>query len=227
VEVLVKQNDDLEQFAYIVSHNLRSPIAQILGLTNLFRGEQNAENQELIEMLRNSAKNLDIVIKDLNHVLDIKTQHSKQYEEVNVIEVLKLTLKKFEQELQDKKVRINMKVDENISTIYAVKEYVENIIYQYISNAIKFRKLHKTLVLEIELHQNFTHIVFLVADNGLGIYDTKKIFKLYQRQHLEIEGKGLNLFLVKTQMELLGGEVSVESIEGKGSIFTACFKIKS
>jgi tetratricopeptide (TPR) repeat protein len=227
VEVLIKQKDDLEQFAYIVSHNLRSPIAQVLGLTNLFVKENNLENQEVIEMLRNSAKNLDMVITDLNHVLDIKAQHShKKYENIKLGEVVQEILAKLSEELQQISATVETKIDRQLET-FGIKEYVENVAYQYIHNAIKFRKKLQPLHLEIEVAELNEQIIFKVTDNGLGIFDTKKIFRLYQRQNAEIDGKGLDLFLVKTQMEVLEGNVFVESTEGQGSTFGAYFKKNS
>lgn len=224
IEVLGKQKEDLEQFAYIVSHNLRSPITQILGLTNLFVAETDKENVELIKMLHTSAQNLDIVITDLNHVLDIKGRNTKKYEEVNLQEITEKIVKKYENELHQLHAILEIRVSCKNPIIYTIKEYAENVISQYISNAIKFRNTHIDLMINISITETQNHIIFSVADNGLGIFDTKKIFRLYQRQHVEIEGKGLNLFLVKTQMEVLDGMVSVDSEEGKGSVFSAYFK---
>lgn len=226
IEVLGKQNEDLEQFAYIVSHNLRSPITQILGLTSLFTTETNQENVELIKMLQSSAQNLDVVITDLNHVLDIKGQHTKTYEDVNLTEIVEKIAQKFENQLHEFHATLQINVNCINSTIYVIKEYAENVLSQYIANAIKYRNIRKDLMVKIKLYDNEKYIIVSVSDNGLGIFDTKKIFRLYQRQHVEIEGKGLNLFLVKTQMEVLDGMVSVESEEGKGSVFSAYFKKK-
>lgn len=224
VEVLIKQKEDIEQFAYIVSHNLRSPIAQILGLTELFIKDENIENQELIQMLKNSAKSLDMVITDLNHVLDIKAQHShKKYEPIKVGNVVDEILVRFSEELKQVSATVETKIDKELQTV-GIREYVENIAYQYIHNAIKFRKKSQSLCLVIEVAEQENMIVFKVTDNGLGIFDTKKIFRLYQRQNTEIDGKGLDLFLVKTQMEVLEGSVFVESTEGQGSTFGAYFK---
>ncbi len=224
IEVLAKQKEDLEQFSYIVSHNLRSPITQILGLTNLFVAETDKENTELIKMLHASAQNLDVVITDLNHVLDIKGRKTKKYDEINLQEITERIAKKYEDKLQQIHATLQIHVNCKNPIIYTVKEYAENVINQYISNSIQYRNTRNDLIINILITEMQNHVVLSVSDNGLGIFDTKKIFRLYQRQHVEIEGKGLNLFLVKTQMEVLDGMVSVESEEGKGAVFSAYFK---
>lgn len=225
VEVLVKQNEDLEQFAYIVSHNLRSPIAHILGLTDVFEKQTDEEEtDQIIQMLQHSAKSLDIVIKDLNSVLDIKGHKIKQFELIAIGELVEKMVQNFAQELENIEAKLVLEIDNNLPIIYTIREYVENAIYQYIANAIKYSRKDTKVEIFVNVFETKNHVAFSVKDNGLGIFDCKKIFKLYQRQHIEIEGKGVNLFLVKTQVDVLNGYVTVTSEENKGSTFSAYFR---
>lgn len=225
VEKLVDQNKDLEQFAYIVSHNLRSPIAHILGLTALFEltNEENTENKEMIGRLQHAAQSLDLVISDLNHILDIKGTHIKTYETIDLNETITKVLASFAPELQ----AIEAQVQTNLcatSKLFVIKEYVENTVFQLLSNAIKFRAARRPLQVMLQTFENENYIVLEITDNGLGVYDDSKLFRLYQRQHPEIAGKGLGLFLVKTQIDVLDGKIEAESKENVGATFRGFFK---
>ncbi len=227
VEKLVDQNKDLEQFAYVVSHNLRSPIAHILGLTVLLTTyeETNAESVEMINRLQEAAKNLDLVITDLNHILDIKGTHIKKYEVVDFQETISKVISYFQPELDQMGAAVAVHFQAT-NLLYSIKEYIENTVFQLVSNAIKFRAARRPLLLEITTKEDDNYVILEVKDNGLGIFDVSKLFRLYQRQHPDMAGKGLGLFLVKTQIEVLDGKIEAESKENEGSIFRVWLKKK-
>ncbi|MFM7859037.1 MAG: sensor histidine kinase, partial [Flammeovirgaceae bacterium] len=112
----------------------------------------------------------------------------------------------------------------NVVTIQA---YVQNIFLTLLDNAIKYRDLNKQLEVRVTARSEGGYLCINFSDNGLGI-DTEqyggKLFNLYARFHPEIEGKGMGLFLVKMQLEAMGGRISVESVVGLGTTFTLYFK---
>ena len=107
--------------------------------------------------------------------------------------------------------------------MYSVKAYIESIIYNLVSNALKYRSETRTSKIDISFFSNENYWEIRVKDNGLGIDLEKykdKLFGLYKRFHTHIEGKGMGLYLVKVQVESLGGEVDVDSIENEWTAFT-------
>jgi signal transduction histidine kinase len=228
VDNLSRQNQDLAQFSYIVSHNLRSPVARILGLINIFNENKYEDefNKQIIAHLKQTTTELDTVIKDLTQIIAIRNSLDKTKEKVNLYEVLHLTQEVLKDEIQKTNAEIisNFQI---IDYIYSIKSYVQSIIYNLLSNAIKYRseKRNLLIILKTELIDNF--VCLSVQDNGLGMdlskTDAYKVFGLYQRLHDHVEGKGMGLFLVKTQIESLGGKVEIESQLDIGTTFKVYF----
>ncbi|GAB4480590.1 MAG: hypothetical protein OHK0057_34230 [Thermoflexibacter sp.] len=225
VESLSQRNKDLEQFSYIVSHNLRAPIAHLIGLANIFNKEvpEDPMNQEILTHVQKAAYNLDVIVRDLTHILSIRNNLSLQKERINLPELTQEVLENFKEDITQATPQINLNFNQ-VSYIYSVKSHIENILLQLISNALKYRKKRVALQMEISaIVSENNQFCLTVKDNGLGIDLTKvdpyKIFGLYQRMHTHVDGKGLGLYLVKTQVEALGGKVEVESEENVGSTF--------
>jgi signal transduction histidine kinase len=119
--------------------------------------------------------------------------------------------------------------DFSVQTYYAIPAYIDSIFYNLISNAIKYRSLERNPEISITTLIENDSLVLLVKDNGLGM-DTKKlkdkIFTLYQRFHHHVEGKGIGLFLVKTQVEALNGTIEISSKVNEGTTFTIRLPLK-
>jgi PAS domain S-box-containing protein len=224
---LIQRNKDLEQFAYIVSHNLRSPVANIMGITDAIHSNKLAPEAEtqMKEYLVTSVKKLDDVIKDLNHILQIKSNVSEEKETVHFSELLadiqlsidSLVRKEGVQFITDFK-----EVDEMIT----LKSYLYSIFFNLISNSIKYRSPQTAPIIEITSRKSPTGIELVFKDNGLGIDLGKRreqVFGLYKRFHSHTEGKGMGLYMVKTQVETLGGKISIQSEVNKGTEFRIVF----
>jgi signal transduction histidine kinase len=227
-ESLLQRNKDLEEFSYIVSHDLRGPVANMLGLTALFRNPAMPAEQykDLVPYLEESAKRLDTTIRDLNEVLSIRNNAMKTRESVNVIEALEFITKSLKTEISENQVKILTDFSQ-LNEIYTVKSYLESILYNLISNAIKFRSPNRAPQVRLQAIQGSDFDCLTVSDNGLGIdlrSGTYKIFGLYQRMHTHTEGKGFGLYLVQTQIEALNGKIEVESQIGQGTTFKVYFK---
>ena len=101
------------------------------------------------------------------------------------------------------------------------------MIQNLITNAIKYRSPERRLKIEINTTEDKEYVYLKVKDNGIGFDSSKygeKIFKLYERVHHNIEGKGLGLYLIKTQIEALNGKIDVNSIPNEGAIFIVSIK---
>ena len=223
---LIEHNNQLEQFAFIAAHNLRAPLTRVLGLANLIQmGETEEDKQTALDKLISSTHDMDQVVKDLNAILNIK-RHTGNFSEVDLNESLTRTKRILEKEIEDTGTRIINNFSE-ADRVYAIAPYVESILYNLISNAIKYRDPERSPHIAIKTTHENEFVCLAVMDNGLGI-DLKKyrqnIFSLYKRFHLHVEGKGLGLYLVKTQIEALGGRVEVRSEPNEGTTFQIYFK---
>ncbi|MEO5601849.1 MAG: ATP-binding protein [Cyclobacteriaceae bacterium] len=223
---LIEHNNQLEQFAFIAAHNLRAPLTRVLGLANLIQmGPTEQDKQIALEKLISSTHDLDQVIKDLNAILNIK-RHTGNFTEVDLNESLTRTKRILEKEIEDTQTKIIVNFSE-ADKVYAIGPYVESILYNLISNAIKYRDPERAPFIAIKTTHEKEFVCLAVMDNGLGIDLSKyqqSVFSLYKRFHLHVEGKGLGLYLVKTQIEALGGRVEVKSEPNEGATFLVYFK---
>ncbi len=225
---MVQRNRDLEQFAFIISHNLRAPTANIIGFTeNLRDGTLSPEEQkEFLLGLSMSVSRLDTVIKDMNTILQVKREVNEKKELVcfsKMVNDIFISIGN----LIDKH-RVQVKTDfAEVDEIYSLKAYMHSIFYNLISNSIKYCKPDEAPVIEIISRKENGKTVLYFKDNGLGIdMKTKsdKVFGLYKRFHSHVEGKGMGLFMVKTQVESLGGKITIDSELNKGTEFKIEFE---
>jgi len=220
---IVQRNSDLEQFSYIVSHNLRAPVANILGLGDLLEQEDYTPEvkNNFLEALLDNVKRLDVVISDLNSILQVKGNLDTKKEKVILNELVDSIKSSIQNIIEKEKAEITTNFD--VPAIHTVQSYLHSIFYNLIVNSIKYSKpgMPPQIVIRSELKEG--SVVLTFEDNGLGIDLVKKredVFGLYKRFHHQIEGKGMGLFLVKTQVELLGGKISIESKVNAGTKFT-------
>ncbi len=216
-EELIDQNTQLEQFAFITAHNIRGPVARIKGLVNLLHtGDEN-----LIDLLTTSVNNLDEVISDLSSVLSIRKGLGNLAERVELKSQLQLTINMLADEIT--KVGGYVNIDQ-FQKVYVdgLRPYVHSIFYNLIHNALKYSSPDRPVFISCLNALEDDRVKIMVEDNGIGIdmrYAKGKIFKLYQRFHPEVTGKGFGLFLTLTQVEAMGGTISVESKLNEGTRF--------
>ncbi|HET6990467.1 MAG TPA: PAS domain S-box protein, partial [Bacteroidia bacterium] len=225
---LIRQNKDLEQFAYIISHNLRAPVANILGLSQIIQSENLDEYSYKMSLsgLSSSVQKLDNIIVDLNKILQVKREINEKKESVQfsmLVDDIKLSVRHF---LEEEEVLIYTDFS-IVNEIFTLKSYLHSIFYNLIANSIKYRSPDRKPVIEITSRETDNFIVLIFKDNGIGI-DLKangdKIFGLYKRFHLNVEGRGMGLFMVKTQVETLSGKITVSSEINKGTQFVLEFE---
>ncbi|HEY9007666.1 MAG TPA: two-component regulator propeller domain-containing protein [Ohtaekwangia sp.] len=226
---LVEYNQQLEQFAFISAHNLRAPVARILGLGHILEIANSDLNEarSIIDKIVFTTQELDRVVKDLNTVLDLRRNSTSVIAPVNLEEELRLIKINLEKEIQDTHT-IFIEDFSKGDTLWGVKPYIDSIFMNLISNAIKYRHPRRNPVITIRSEVHDDQLYINIQDNGLGIdlnLYKEKLFMLYSRFHLHVEGKGMGLFLVKTQVSAMGGKIDVTSNLNEGTCFRLAFKL--
>jgi signal transduction histidine kinase len=218
---LVHRTNRIEQFAYMISHNLRAPIARLLGLTNIFKSATSEEERnDLINKTNLSASELDQVVKDLSGIMQIHRLSTEVFSEVNFENVLKKVKQILETEIRE--TRAEFQISFNKKSFYSLPPYIDNIFYNLISNSIKYRHSQRSPIISIKSNLIENVIVLEFSDNGLGLDKNaykENIFGLYKRVHFHVEGRGIGLYLVKSQIEMLGGTIEVHSEVDNGTTF--------
>ncbi len=230
-EELIEYNRQLEQYSFMTAHNLRAPVARILGLCNLLEMESIDVDEKLMiaKQIAASTQLLDEVIKDINYIFEIKRKTELCYQLISLEEVVNKVRFLLENEIQEAQGQIITDFQQ-VQHLYTSAPYTESIFYNLISNAIKFRHPYRQLLVHIRSEKVNQFIKVSIQDNGIGIdldQHKSKMFHLYKRFHLHVAGKGMGLFLVKTQIERLGGRIEVESTPQQGTKFEVYFPEKS
>ncbi|WP_176956177.1 sensor histidine kinase [Catalinimonas alkaloidigena] len=227
-QALEMRNRELEQFSYIISHNLRSPVNNITSLGYLIQeaGPNDPQMPVFLEGITKSTARLASVIQDLSLILQLKQSASDKKEPVQFSELFNAVQLSIQSSIAEAKADIQTDFRE-VDEMVTLRAYLYSIFYNLISNAIKYRRPEVPLQLLIKSQRMGERVVRLTfKDNGKGI-DLKKageqFFGLYQRFHNHVDGKGMGLFMVKNQVEALGGRIYVESEVDQGTEFTIDF----
>jgi signal transduction histidine kinase len=174
-----------------------------------------------------SVQKMDTIIKDLNYILQIKKEVSEIKGFVLFAELVNDIKLSIENIILQERVIIHCDFDE-ASGFLTVKSYLYSIFYNLIINSIKYRRPGVPPIIDIKSRLHAKNIELVFSDKGLGIDLKRKgneVFGLFKRFHYHIEGKGMGLFMTKTQVQTLGGEISVASELNKGTTFTISFPL--
>lgn len=221
LDITNKQNEKLRNFADIVSHNLRSHSGGITGILDLLRIEypKLLEN-ELVQLLVSGAENLRLTVADLNEIIKVNLTNLVT-SEVSVYDAIQKNEDILNLQIKSSNFTIIKQVDKHL-TVEAIPAYIDSIILNMMTNAIKYRSLKRQSYLKIYAIDEKSSIILCFEDNGLGI-DLKmhhhKLFNLYKTFHNHEDSRGLGLFMTKNQVESMGGDIEVESKVDVGTIF--------
>ncbi len=227
-ERLIAQNQQLEQYAFITSHNLRSPVAQIKGLVNILEqnGQFNKQARETLRRLFESSLGLERVIDDLSTILKLEKDMQQPWQEVDLCMEVDGIIDSLKGIIEKKLITIKKHPIPNC-TVKALRPYVYSVFHNIIENAVKYSDDKKDdSFIKIEFSESPEFSIVAITDNGIGIdmdAASGKLFQMYQRFNNTHPGQGFGLFLVKSQMEAMEGKVEVDSVFGQGTIFTLYF----
>ncbi len=225
---LRKKNNELEKFAYITSHNLRAPVVNLISLTEL--QQETSLSQELQDEIRQNihecVRQLDNTLNDLVEIVASQSGKSAKSEDLDLQTELNIVIKTIENQIRNSGAKIEVNFAKDLK-IHFPRHYLHSILVNLFTNTIKYKSKDRNLVISLKTREgkDFTQLFF--SDNGIGINLDKygnKIFGLYQRFHSNIEGKGLGLYIIKSQIEAMDGKIEVDSLPDVGTTFCIYFK---
>lgn len=225
---LTKVNKDLKQLSYTTSHDLRSPIGNLLSLIKLIDYDKitDPDNLKYLNFIKQSAENISQTVNDSVDVLIQKDELNVKIEKVNLQEHLNNVLGSIQSLLQSSKVTIKADFSE-LDTIKFNKAYLESIFLNLITNSIKYARPDLLPEIIIQSKRINDQNQLIISDNGLGFDVEKvkeKVFGLHQTFHNAEDSKGIGLYLVYNHINSLGGRITLESKVNEGATFTLFFK---
>lgn len=231
LDTLEDQNKRLINFAHIVSHNLRSHTGNIGMLLSLFESEYPdlVVNNELFGHLTDASKNLNETVQHLNEVVVINTKIHDNLQKLNLNEFAQKALENVSGLAKDANCAISNKTN-NSTMVMAIPAYLESIIINFLTNAIKYRSPKRVSRATINNYIDGNYCVLQITDNGLGIdleKHGKKLFGMYKTFHNNKNARGIGLFITKNQVEAMGGKIEVNSQVDVGTEFKIYLKLAS
>jgi PAS domain S-box-containing protein len=233
LQLITSQNKRLHNFTHIVSHNLKTHIGNLKNILEFYdASESEKERKDLVNHLKSISESLTTTIVDLDDIISIKSKSNSNQlnERVNLFNCTNKITESLDIDIKSKNITIynGLRMDDALITN---KAYLESIIYNLISNGIKYSDPNKKSQILIQSVHTKETIKILIADNGIGI-DTAKfknqLFEMYQTFHgtKREDSRGIGLYITKTQVEALNGTIELDSELHKGSTFTLTFKKK-
>lgn len=221
---LSQSNKELEQFAYVASHDLQEPLRMVASYIQLlqrrYKGNLTAEADEFINYAVDGVVRMKTLINDLLAYSRVNTKEAP-LEDVDINSLVEQNRKNLAAAIEETGAEIHA---EDLPVVRANKMQMNQLLQNLISNAIKFRKPDTKPVVNISAKHAGDEWIFTVSDNGIGIDKefSDKIFIIFQRLHnsSEYPGTGIGLAICKRIVEKLGGHLWVESEPGMGSTFT-------
>jgi PAS domain S-box-containing protein len=228
IEELTQNNSDLRQFSYITSHNLRAPLSNLIGIIKLLNTTTITDpvNVLLLKNFEECTLQLNETVNDLINVLIIKNNVNAGKEILNIEKVLDRVTNSIRSTIE--KHELDLQVDvSHADEILFNHTYLESIFLNLLTNAIKYRSPNRKPKVIINSQKVDNGVRLYFRDNGLGIDLDRygdRIFGLYQRFHDHADSKGLGLYIVNSQIRVMGGEIAIESQVNKGTTFILSFK---
>ncbi|MES2730211.1 MAG: HAMP domain-containing sensor histidine kinase [Bacteroidota bacterium] len=231
---LKRINEDLDNFIYTASHDLKAPISNIEGLMSVLikklkvKGWEDDSTKRIAELINTSIERFKETIVDLTEVAKIGKDTQDNEGMVSLTEVINDVLLDLRGKIIDYGVEVEHWIAPEIDLFFNRKN-LKSIMFNLIDNAIKYRSPNRQPIIAISLESTSGYQVLTIKDNGLGIDPNKKdkIFGLFKRLHMHVDGTGVGLYIVKKIIENAGGKIEVESKPGVGSSFAIYFKHKS
>ncbi|MGI4759699.1 MAG: ATP-binding protein [Janthinobacterium lividum] len=221
-----QQNARLQNFAYIISHNIRSHSANLTALVHFLQtADDESQTKMFMQMLKTSTDKLAETIVNLNEIVTTNTIGTQPKEPRGLRREIERTLEALNISIHQTQLTVLVEVPAE-ETVHVVPAYLDSILLNLLSNAIKYRSVGAPPRLTLQCYHEDGYLVLTIADNGLGIdlaRNQAKLFGMYKTFHGNDDARGLGLFITKTQVEAMNGKIEVDSQVGVGSTFKVYF----
>jgi light-regulated signal transduction histidine kinase (bacteriophytochrome) len=222
-EELKRSNKDLEQFAYVTSHDLKAPLRNIASFVQLlnkkYQDNFDEEAREYMMYILGGVRRLNNLIKDLLQYSRVNRMDAF-VEHIDLHDVTEVVKHNLTEEIERQKAQVNI---HRLPILRANYTQMVQLMQNIVSNAIKFNREGVSPIVDIEGSETPREVTFSVKDNGIGIdpKHSEKIFSIFQRLHSpdEYEGTGIGLSICKRIVERHKGKIWFESVPGEGATF--------
>lgn len=225
-KITEKQNEKLINFTHIVSHDIRSHTSNLSMILDLYEEAENSQEQhEYFNMLKQSTNKLSDTIFYLNETVAIQSGSKNEKTVLHLKKEIEKALVGINAIIKTNNADVTIEVEESIEII-ATQSYLESIIFNLLTNAIKYKSPDRIPTIAIVAYRKEEEVILEITDNGIGIDLEKnkdKIFGMYKTFHGNPDAVGLGLFMVKNHMESMGGRIEVTSELGIGTTFKLYF----
>lgn len=222
LEVTSSQNNKLFNFTHIVSHNIRSHTSNLSMIVDVIENTDNVNDKlSYFDLFKEGTEKLSESIEYLNEIICIQQKTNIEKTKIflkNEIEKTKMALSLV---IKESKITITDTIPNDL-TVTAIPAYLDSILLNLFTNAIKYKSPERNSTLEIGYEIIKDYLVINFKDNGLGLNLEKnghKIFGMYKTFHDNEDAKGIGLFITKNQLEAMDGRIEVESKVGEGTNF--------
>jgi signal transduction histidine kinase len=225
VGVTAEQNKRLVNFTYIVSHNIRSHVANIIGIIDLNDMDVDMDDKKALHFINKSTKSLDETIHNLSDIITIQSNTNLFLDEVNIYSEIIRIVGSIAILVTNAGTTINYLFDKN-ELLKTNSSYFEIIMLNLITNALKYKTPDRDLIIDINVYLEGIYKVITFKDNGIGINVKQygdRLFGMYNTFHGNKDARGMGLFIIKTQIEAMKGKIEIESEAGKGTTFKIYF----
>ncbi len=223
-ERLKRDNELFEDLLYITAHDLKGPIANIYMALELINNAPNQDKLKLLDHFGSLVERLETTITGVTDILKVRQTNESASAELDFNEVLENVLTEFKGQLKSPDLVLNLQK----RTIRYVEPFLNSILKNLISNAIKYRRTDVPLRIEISTRQQGEYTLLIVRDNGIGIDLTryrKQLFSPFHRiKPTQSKGTGVGLYIVKKIIQQNGGHIEIESTPGEGTAFYCYLK---
>jgi PAS domain S-box-containing protein len=225
---LINRIHQLEELNHIIAHNLRGPANNIVLLAEMLKDRHEEKNptesrlelKDIVEYLNEGAHSLVTSLNTLMEVVQISMTKEIPFDDCNIYDITHEILDQLNSIVFETGAFVQL--DMGIDTVRYPKVFLESIIYNLLSNALKYISKDRIPDILVRTYKEDDKIKISVKDNGLGIDLVKhgsRLFKLNQVFHKNPESKGIGLYITKAQVESFGGNIQVKSRENEGSEF--------
>lgn len=228
IEKLTQNNIDLKQFSYITSHNLRAPLSNLLGIIKMLDTSAISDpvTITLLKHFEECTMQLNDTVNDLINILIIKNSADSKKEKLDLKKTFEKIVHSVQTAIDQKSMSITADFD-HANEVEFNRTYLESVLLNLVTNAVKYSSPKREPEVKIKTVKIDGGVKLYFSDNGLGIdmqRNKDRIFGLYQRFHDHADSKGLGLYMVSSQIRVMGGAIDVESEVDKGTTFIITFK---